>query len=154
MTGSALTGCLPVDDRCGDESRSVTAMTKFPSPASMNGCAQVQLVEHRTQEPRQTLWWIIQSPSFGGEITTARLVLTADPTQMLLELPVIPGPDDVLLHGELQPYVGPIRFRDLYQHVLASRLALSLQTTAPGHTQLLLPLRLFDSSGWARPHCS
>jgi hypothetical protein len=153
-TGAILTGCPLFDDRCGDESRSVTALAGFPGPANATGFAQVQLVEHRTEEPRQTLWWVVEDSAFTGQITGAQLVLATDPTRVLVDLPVIPGPGQVLLHGELQPYVGPTPFHDLYQDVLTNQVDLVLETTAAGYTRLLLPLRLFESPDWSRPHCS
>lgn len=155
IAGSSLSGCLLYDGHCGDESRSISATTRFVEPWDPQaGYAQVTLVQHRTAEPLESMWWVVLSDSLKGHIQAAHLVDTGAGFARLLDVPPDPGAANEALSGDLSPYHGPTPFEDLFQLVLDRRVALELITDLQGKAllrQTLIP-RPYD--GWSRPHCS
>lgn len=150
-----LRGCLLYDDRCGDESRDISGTTRFVEPWDAEaGYTQVTLVEHRTNEPLQSMWWIVLSDSLKGRIQQARLVDVATDDAVLLDLPVETGVGNEALRGALQPYEGPTPFVELFDLMLEGRVALELVTDIPGKALLHQTLIPGDYDGWNRPHCS
>jgi hypothetical protein len=156
MVPVLLTGCLLYDDRCGDESRDITATTRFAETGGDPevGYTQVTLVEHRTQEPLESMWWVLLSDSLKGRIQTARLMDTGNDFAVLLELPVETGVDDQALTGALRPYAGPTPFVELFDFVREGRVALELTTNISGREFLRRTLIPDEYEGWSRPHCS
>jgi hypothetical protein len=150
-----VSACFLYDDRCGDESRDISATTRFAEPWDPQaGFAQVTLVQYRTQEPLESMWWVVLSDSLKGHIEAARLVDTGANFATLLELPPESGVANEALRGDLAPYAGPTPFEDLFQLVLDGRVALELVTDIPGRELLRQVLVPRDYNGWGRPHCS
>lgn len=155
LEAASLSGCFLYDDRCGDESRSVSATTRFVEPWDPQaGYAQLTLVQHRTQEPLESMWWLVLSDSLKGHIQAARLVDADAGFARLLDLPPNPGFANEALSGELGPYGGPTPFEDLFQLVLDGRVALELITDLPDRALLRQTLIPHPYDGWGRPHCS
>jgi len=155
LAAAVISGCLLYDDHCGDESRDISATTRFVEPWDPEaGFAQVTLSQYRTQEPRESMWWVVMSDSLKGHIRAARLVDTGDNLATLLELPPESGGAKEALHGHLEPYTGPTPFNELFQYVLDGRVALELVTDLPGRELLRQPLIPLEYDGWGRPHCS
>lgn len=155
LLAALVSSCLLYDDHCGDESRDISATTRFVEPWDPEaGYAQVTLVQYRTQEPRESMWWVVMSDSLKGHIRAARLVDTGDDLATLLELPLESGVAQEALRGDLAPYAGPTPFDDLFQRVLDGRVALELVTDLPGRELLRQTLIPRDYDGWGRPHCS
>ncbi len=152
---SVCSGCLLFDDRCGDESRDINATARFVEPWDPEaGFAQVTLVQYRTREPLESMWWVVLSDSLKGHLKEARLVDIDAEYATLLELPADSGISDEALWGEMQPYAGPTPFEELFQSVLDGRVALELVTDIPGRELLRQTLAPGDYDGWDRPHCS
>lgn len=155
VTALCCAGCFLYDDRCGDESRSVSATTRFAEPWDPEaGYAQVTLVQYRTQEPLESMWWVVLSDSLKGHIREAYLVDTQAGFARLLEVPPEAGVANEALRGDLAPYVGPTPFEDLFQLMLDGRVALELTTDLPDRTLLRQTLVPRPYDGWGRPHCS
>ncbi|MBE0592838.1 MAG: hypothetical protein IH616_10620 [Gemmatimonadales bacterium] len=151
----AVSACFLYDDRCGDESRDISATTRFVEAWDPQaGFAQVTLVQYRTREPLESMWWVVLSDSLKGHIEAARLVDTGANLATLLDLPPESGVANEALRGELGPYVGLTPFEELFQRVLDGRVALELVTDIPGRELLRQTLVPHDYSGWGRPHCS
>jgi len=151
---SAVSGCLLYDDRCGDESRDVTATTRFVEPWDPQaGYAQLQLVQHREQEPRESMWWLVLSDSLKGHIQAARLVDAGAQFAVLLELPVDSGGGNEALQGEMRPYQGTPEFEVLFDLVRSSRVAIELETDVTGREFLRQTLIVVRFDDWSRPHC-
>jgi len=155
MAACLVSACLLFDDRCGDESRDVNATTRFVEPWDPEaGFAQVTLVQHRTQEPLESMWWVVLSDSLKGHVLAARLVDIDADFAVLLELPVQTGGANEALQGHLEPYDGPTPFEGLFQRVLDGRVALELVTDIDGRELLRQTLAVVGFNDWDRPHCS
>lgn len=155
LVAAAASGCLLYDDRCGDESRDVTATARFVEPWDpLAGFVQLQLVQHREREPLEYLWWVVLSDSLKGHIRAARLVDVGREFAVLLTLPVETGGGNEALQGSLGPYEGPTAFATLFDLVRENRVALELQTDVLGREFLRQTLIMVDFDDWSRPHCS
>jgi hypothetical protein len=150
----AVTGCghLFYDDRCGEESRDVSADARILSAeGDSTGFTSVSFGEHRGGEP--SIWWFVVSDGLRNHIQTARLVASEDRSSVLVDLPGIVGGWSAM-EGDLTPYVGPPDFDDLFARAVGDGFTLVLSTDLPGRAVIALPLHRSVFNDWGRPHCS
>ena len=150
----AVAGCgqLFYDDRCGEESRDVSADARILSPdGDSTGYASVSLGEQR--EGDKSIWWFVVSTDLRNHIQTARLVASEDTSGVLVELPGVVG-GWTALEGDLTPYVGPPDFDDLFARAVGDGFTLVLSTDLPARRVVALPLHRSVFNDWGRPHCS
>jgi hypothetical protein len=150
----AVAGCgqLFYDDRCGEESRDVSADARILSAeGDSTGYAAVSLGEQR--DAAKSIWWFVVSDRLRHHIQTARLVASEDTSSVLVELPGVVGGWSAM-EGDLTPYAGPPNFDDLFARAVADGFTLVLSTDIPGRGVVALPLHRSVFNDWGRPHCS
>lgn len=143
------------DDRCGDESREVTADARILTAQSDSiGYAWVTLVESRGEERSRSIAWYVVSRSLRGHVGPARLVASEDTSLRLLPLPGAVGAEDVALEGDTMPYAEQQSFDELFVRARTGGFTLILPTDLPSVRVIALQLQLLMFGDWARPHCS
>jgi hypothetical protein len=150
----ALAGCgqLFYDDRCGVESRNVSADARILTPdGDSTGYTSISLGERRGAE--KSIWWFVVSDALRNHIQTARLAASEDTSSILLELPGVVG-GWTAMEGNLTPYAGPPDFDDLFARAVGDGFTLILSTDLRARGVVALPLQRSGFSDWGRPHCS
>jgi hypothetical protein len=139
---------------CGDQIRFVTLTTKFPNPDDPTaGAAQVQFVEHKVEEPRQKMTWVVLDRSLRGHVLSAQL--SDVPTRQIIRaLPAVSGVGDEALKGQAAPYSGPPDFVELFQLAQDGKLSLLLRTDVAGRDSLERVLTVAEVQQWAELVCN
>jgi hypothetical protein len=142
------------DDRCGEESRHVSAAALILTPeGDSTGYAHISLGEQRGGV--QSIWWFVESTVLRDHIQAAHLVASEDTSSSLRALPgVVGGLTATALEGTLRPYTGPPDFDDLFARAVGDGFTLVLSTDLPARGVVALPLHRSEFYDWGRPHCS
>jgi hypothetical protein len=156
LASLALAGCTSLfyDDRCGVESRQVIGMgVMFTTSGDTLGTAEVTVAESH-EDDGQEVWWMIAGSRLRGHVDTARLVASAAPESILIPLPGVPAEPDIVIDGQLRPYVGPVAFNQLFEWNRTGALSVVLDTDFRESSTITIPLEQVFFQDWDRPHCS
>jgi hypothetical protein len=148
-----LSGCGLVDPgRCldRDRSREVTTATRLDVGPPEQAYVQIDAVQHETEEPRESLSWIIQNGVLGGNVTALSLYDSRD-GRRLVDLPLSSGTQ---LVGMLAPYVGQAPFGTLFGALRQGVVKIRIETDLPGREAVDGVLAVARFSDWAYPNCS
>src|SRR5215213_10049666 len=98
--------------------------------------------------------WLIFSEDLRGHLDVPRLVASEDTSLLFLELPGLPPPNgtDIILEGELTPYIGPVPFDELFRRAATGGLTIILRTDIPTRPIFALPLQVEQFNDWGRAH--
>jgi hypothetical protein len=150
-----LNACTSLyDDRCGPESRDVTAGERIRNAqGDSTGLALVSLGESRDESLGKSVTWYIFGEVLRGHLQSARLVATEDTSNVLLPLPGVPSDPDIILQGQSSPYPGH-DFNQLFLRATNGGFTLVLETDLAGSPLIVLPLQVMVFNDWEQPHCS
>jgi hypothetical protein len=153
LTGFALllSGCDI--GRCIYEIRGLQASGQVIGVAADSVSANITLSEHRESDPSKEFYWAISAPAVKGHVTSAELKDAADPTHVLLSLPLGP-PDRPLISENAVSTRQGLNLSGLWVVLSANRGVIELRTDLPERPVIVIPLTVTEKQNWMRPYCS
>jgi hypothetical protein len=148
----ALPGCSVLNGRCSYELRSYSGEGNGTASGSVAATAQLNLSEQRGSIVRQSLTWLVTG-SLKGHVTSASFKDSSNPSQVLLDLPVLGADRDPILQGTADTREGALiaGFHDI---LVAEHGMIELKTDLPDAPTVVIPITTVNASGWVRPYCS
>jgi hypothetical protein len=147
-----LSGCSALSN-CRWEDRSVTARGVVIEDGVEIVSADVTVGASRGSLLLKSLDRTIAGASLKGHVTSITLVSSADPTRVLLEIPVdsyltsfISSGGMTQRPGETDPDLG-----GLFEIVAANLGVIEITTDLPSRTQVSIPLQVNRQTDWIRP---
>jgi hypothetical protein len=139
--------------KCIYEVRTLEASGQIIGAASDSIGANVNLSEQRDSDPSKDLYFIISASSLKGHVTSAELKDAADPTRVLLTLPLAP-PDRPVIAESAVSTRADANLNGYWEIFSANRGVIELRTDLPGRSLITIPLTVTSKTNWTRPQCS
>ena len=149
----ALSGCNILSGRCTYEIRSIEGIGTASEGNVPLASAQVSLSEQRGSIQSQSIYWLVTGDALKGHVTSASFKDAANPSQILLELPLASADRAELTQGAASTGTGD-NLGGFHDIIAAGRGIVELQTDTPSHPTLQIVLAATNDGDWIRPYCS
>ena len=147
-----LAGCNLLNGKCTYELRSLDADGVVLENGTDLARGAMTLSEQRGSIQGQSLYWLVTG-SLKGHVLSASFKDSADPSHVLLDLPIAPADRSEISQGAAASATGAslAGFHDI---LAAGRGVIELQTDLSSQPTVQVQMAVTNSTDWVRPYCS
>jgi len=148
----AFTGCNAFNGKCTYELRSLDATGAVSESGSELAASEISLSEQRGSLQGQSLNWVVTSSTLKGHVLSAALKDNANPSQVLLDLPIASADRPEISRGTAASATGA-NLAGFHDILAAGRGIVELHTDLSSRPVIQIPLA-GNNTDWIRPYCS
>ena len=148
-----FSGCNALSGKCTYELRSLEVAGAATESGSELAAGEMSLSEQRGSIQGQSLTWVVTSTTLKGHVLSASLKDNANPSQVLLDLPIASADRPEITRGTAASATGA-NLAGFHDILAAGRGLVELRTDLSSRPVIQIALAAATNGDWIRPYCS
>ncbi|MFN2602234.1 MAG: hypothetical protein ABR582_05695 [Gemmatimonadaceae bacterium] len=149
----SLGGCRLFEfDNCLYELRGVEGAGTITENGTELLYGRLNLLEQRDYQPDKSLIWEVRGAPLKGHVTSATFRDVADPSKVLLMIP-LSSPSVTAIAGGAANQSAGAELNGFFDVLAANRGVIDVRADLPGRDSIRVPLAITFHEDWYRPKC-